>query len=632
MNPQPLSLVLLLPALPGLGWAAGALARPWRSDRVLYRLVTPPLALAMWIVAVALVARRLSSLTAGLWIGTLGVAGAGALAKWRESRSPSPEPPPADEGADRLASPWMLRSAVLVAIPIAIMAFCGNFYDESSHNGHLSIISQMQEDRFPPPNECFPDLALRYHFGFDMVSAGLTAATRMPIRPAMDLLTVSCWIWAWCLLWILGDRLGGRGTGGWVAAATLLSAGAMIVLILWQSPSFESLTAPHLLGKLFWLAGKRTGPPLFSYFFQKPMSLGVPMAAAVMLLVHEATPRWRLRRDLALGLLLAALSLSHAAFFVALLPTVAVTEIVAARSARFLTTAVLVLAVAAAMGGMLFTPLADGADSGLGPRVWVQEEGFGPVLMWHLSTLGALLPIGLAGLFLLRRMRLFYVLLVGGSLATLNLMDYEYTWDIVKFAAIAGMALGILSGLVLARLAARRSWKARLALVAMVLALTVSSATYMAVQIVILVYPKVQFGAQPLPADDLAAARWLRLHAASGELVLAASRTEDAYLQNALQLAWPVSPYSLAFGVPLRRVVERRLLFGTVRPEIVEPYLALGLRFIVIEDGSGNWMRSRLDRWQEEGSAEEVAAFGKLRVYRLVKPDSLPGPAEVTRP
>lgn len=631
MNPQPLSLVLLLPALPGVGWAAAALLAPLRSDRALHRLLTPLLALAMWILAVALVARRTSSLNWGLVVGTLSLAGAGALAKWRGKRSPAIVPPP-EAQAVRPPSPWMGRTAVLVAVPIAILAFGGHFYDEDSHNGHVSIISQMQEDRYPPPNECFPDLVLRYHFGFDLVSAGLTAMTRLPIRVAMDLLTVFCWVWSWCLLWLLGDRLGRPGTGGWVALATLLGSGAAIVLVFYDAPSFESVAAQHLLGNHLAFAGKFSGPPLLAYFFQKPVSLGVPFTIAVMLLVHEALPRWRTRRELLLGLFLAALSLSQALFFVALLPTVTATEVVTTRRLRFLVTAVLVLAVAAALGGMIFAPLAAGADVGLLFKVWIAKEGFLPVVVWHLSTLGALLPVGLVGFFLLRRMRLFFLLLVGGSLATLNLMDYKYTWDIVKFAAIAATGLGILSGLVLGRLAARRTWKARLALGALVLALVASGTTYIAARIAIIFHL-----ADPYPVegpvatdDDLAAARWLRRHAASGELVFAPSRSFYPYVQNALQVAWPVSNFALAFGTPMQRIVERELLFN-VKPDIVEPYLAQGLRWLVVEEGSGGWMEDRLDRWLREGSVEEAATFGKLRVYRLAEPESFPVPADVSR-
>lgn len=635
MNPQPLSLILLLPALPGVGWAAASLARPLRFDRTLYRLLTPLLALALWIVAVALAARLTWSLSWGLWIGTLSLAGAGALDRWRQSRSPSPEPPPPEGGAARPPSVWMGRTAILVAIPVAFMAFGGNFFDESSHNGHISIISQMQNDRYPPPNECFPDLLLRYHFGFDLVCAGLTAMTRVPISVAIDLLTVFCWVWTWCLLWLLGDRLGGAGAGGWVALATLLGSGATIFMVFSYASAMPGpLELETYLGHQLGLGGRFSSPPLLAYFFQKPVALGVPLTIAVMVLANEALPKWRTRRDLLLGLLLAALSLCHAVFFVAILATFTATEILVTRRWRILVTTAAVVAVAAAMGGMIFSPLAEGAEVGLETQVWILEAGWLPILEWHVSSFGVLLPLGLCGWFLLRRMRLFFALMVGGSLATLNLMSYKYTWDIVKFATIAATALGILSGLALARLAARRSWKARLALVVTVLALTASSTSYMAIQIALLLPAGApEQPEEPRPSDDdVAAARWLRRHAVSGELTFAPSRSTYPYLHHSLQVAWPISNFSLAFGTPLHRIVERELLFN-VKPDIVEPYLAQGLRWLVLEEGSEDWMDARVHQWLQEGKVEPVAAFGTLRVYRLTEPDSssLPGSADAPR-
>ncbi len=610
MNPQPLACILLLLTLPGLGWAAAALIRPLRQrDRVLGWFLTPVVVIALWIVAVALAARWTSSLDRGLAIGMLVVAGAGAWARWRWRR-PAAEPPPPDR-----SSAAMMLTAIAVAVPIAVIAFGDDFFDERRPNGHLGIISQMQNDSYPPPNQLFPDLPLRYHYGFNLAAAGVTAMTRLPISAAMDGLTVSGWLLSWCLLWLLGDRLGGRGAGRWVAGATLLGGGAATLFGWCGASPLASMSWGDLLGSRLMLVDQPLNPPLVAYFYQKPFALGIPLALAVMLVACERAEGWHTRRDVVLGLLLAAVSLTQTVLFVTVLPTLTAVELGVARRRRFPAVAAGSLALAAAMGGLLFTALPEGAELGLVFRVWSLEAGVPQVLAWQLLSLGALLPLGVWGYCALRRMRLFFALLIGGCLIVPNVVGYLHTWDIVKFFTVAALGLGILSGLGLARLAARDSRRARLGLVALVVLLTATPVTWVTLHVGRVGVERFSEQRTPEPPDDVAAAGWLRRHVAPGELVLITPSRNLPYVGYGLPLAGPMSGTVLTFGPPRDRFDARRALLDQL-PRDLQPYLDQGIRWLVLRPGDTR-IRGHLPAWREDGRAEQKVEFGRLVIYRL---------------
>lgn len=611
MNPQPLLCVLLLLTLPGIGWAAAALTLPLKQrDRVVGWFVTPVLAIALWIVAVALAARWTSSLHRGLAIGMLVLAVAGAMARWWLWRRPATEPSP----SSGRPSAAMMLTAIAVAVPIAVIAFGDDFFDERRPNGHLGIISQMQNDYYPPPNQLFPDLPMRYHYGFNLACAGVTAMTRLSISAAMDGLTVSGWWLSWCLLWLLGDRLGGSGAGPWVAGATLLGGGTTTFFGWYGVPPDDAMGWGDLLGSRLMVADQSMNPPLVAYFFQKPFALGIPLALAVMLVACARADGWRIRRDVVLGLLLAALSLTQTVLFLTILPTLTAVELLVARRRWFLAVAAGSLALSWALGGLLFTALPAGADLGLVPRVWLVEAGVLPVLAWHLLSLGVLLPLGVWGFRALDRMRLFFALLIGGCLIVPNAVVYLHTWDIVKFFTVAGFGLGVLSGLGLAGLAARGSRWARLGLVALVVLLAATPVSWVTLHVgrVALRFSELR---GPEPPDDVAAATWLRRHVASGELVLIMPSRDLPYVGYGLQLAGPISITDLAFGTPRDRLDERRVLLQEL-PRHLRPYLDQGIRWLVLRP-AGERIQSHLPKWLEDGQVEPRAGFGDLTIYRL---------------
>lgn len=598
-------MVWLLLTLPGIVYLAAGLGRPLRFDRTLYLLLVPVLAAALWIVAVGLAARWTASFEMGLWIGMPALA---VLSLAFRRRGPSPDV----ETPRPSPSRWMLASALLTVIPIAVMAFGADFYDEEVPNGHLSILGQIANGEFPPSNVYFPDLPLRYHYGFDLVAAAGTALGHLPIPRAIDVTTVACWILAWCLAWLLGDRLAGRGTGGWTALGALLGGGALPLVALFSDAARGSFVE-RVADSAVKVAGVNLNPPVVSYFFQKPFAMGIPLALAVLLVAREPAERWGRRRHLLLAVLLAALSLVQAVLFLGLLATLLVTELRERRFA-FAAFAAGTLATAVALGGLLFTPLAEGAEMGLRFQLWILHASPGEVLLWHAASLGALLPVGAWGFFLVpRRHRLFTALFVGGNLAVPLLVTYEQTWDIVKFVTVAALALGFLAGLVLAQLSARRSFGARLGLAALLVAVTAGGVIDMTCR----TWWSTELVTIPESPEDDAAAGWLQEHAAAGELVyLRRDRHHQIYyMRRGLHLAGPVDMKALAFGAPRPRIDARHELLLR-KPQDLKPYVEAGIRWLVLEQGDSTLGR-RAAAWEETGDARRLAAFGPLTIYRL---------------
>ncbi|MGZ3413920.1 MAG: hypothetical protein ACXWNX_09440, partial [Isosphaeraceae bacterium] len=83
-----------------------------------------------------------------------------------------------------------------------------------------------------PRHMTFPELEYRYHYGFDLAAAAVTAVLRVSPGVAIDIITLLSWSYTWCLLWVLGDELLGRGRGWLTAVITLFGGGLPYLLAL----------------------------------------------------------------------------------------------------------------------------------------------------------------------------------------------------------------------------------------------------------------------------------------------------------------------------------------------------------------------------------------------------------------
>jgi hypothetical protein len=208
------------------------------------RLLTPALGLTLWLSAIHIVSLLARSFWIGLPVGTLLVAAAGALS-WFYPASAPPAAPALPSAPTKQGRPapgrrqprlvrqerhapaprWMWISALLAMAYLAPAALGWWFHDMLLMTGHLSMTSAIENGPYPPRHLSFPELELRYHYGFNLLAASVASILRLRVDHAMDLVTLLAWGYSWCLAWATGERLVGQRWGGATAAVVLFGGG-----------------------------------------------------------------------------------------------------------------------------------------------------------------------------------------------------------------------------------------------------------------------------------------------------------------------------------------------------------------------------------------------------------------------
>ncbi|MCG8420017.1 MAG: hypothetical protein MJE77_18975 [Proteobacteria bacterium] len=633
--PLPQSCIVLALLLPGIWLAGRELSRRLSDQRAIVLALAPGLGAAMWLLAIHAVALITGSFVLGLWIGTCAVAGPGCASWWYGRR----QLPGADRAVAGVSRPsrWMWPGAVVATAWIAPAALGWAFHDEVILAGHMSFVAQLQNDIYPPRYGVFPDLELRYHYGFDILCAAITALTRLSIPLAIDLLTLASWAYSFCLLWLLGAR--------WLvhpdrppapAAAALLP---LVVLFGAGIPFFadSALSAHPWLG-LGAVGNVPLNPPLVSYHFQHPWTAGLPLALCLVLIIENSDrmvgrsnnrptepagpePGWGLGHHAAVATLLVALALSQVVLFASLFGAVLLARVVAAPTrATVAQLVVFALAVAglAVLSRGFFAPASAESSTGLTLATGIAET-LSDTLWWHVQSMGFMLPLGIAGLAMWRGPRVLLATLAVGGLLAVNLLRYTYSWDIVKFATVAGIALSMASAVTIARLARLgRRWVgaslAALALVPTVAAGVLFPLTFTLDRPGI---PPSVFALAPdaLSAEDAAAVAWLRGRADPGVLVYRRRDVAGAYAQwGGIAQPW-IDPMVERFPFARQRLAERRALLREL-PADIAAYREAGFGWVVLDDRDRR-IRTLAEMWQSQGQARMAARFGHVQIIEL---------------
>jgi hypothetical protein len=630
---------LLALMLPGIFLAGRWLARWALADQVLARWAAPAAALALWLLAAHVFGRAGGAFWFALWGGTLGVGllgyGVWAWQRWRGIRQELP--------AGEAPSRWLWVAGGLATVWLAGATLGWFFHDETWVTGHLGLIAQMHNDVYPPRHMNFAQFDLRYHYGFDLLCALLAAVFRLRPDQAIDGVTLVLWLYTWGLLWVLGDRVGGRGAGGWLAAVFLFGGN---LACLAEPPAAG--WAARLLG-LGQVGHESLLAPRVSYFMQHPWSVGLPVAAALLLVFHAGRGRGRYVAGAAL---LLSLALCQIVLFLTLLGAVMAAELLAngaAGSARRWWSAAGGVAVGLAawsMGGF-FRAMPDAGGFGMDVRASLAPT-WTDTLLWLLLSYGALLPLGLAGLWALREGRLLYAILGAGALAVMNFTRYGYSFDTVKFGTVAALALAMptacglrrwMSGGVQERAAPESGACAKARrLTGLFWARALIAALAFTVIVPGLLFPLAFWLRLPdipervyvrqgplLEPDDVAVVNWLRRQVRAGEVVYRARPAAWGYpVWGGLPLAWP-DVMTTRWGFSPGRIHARCRLIEDLPedpddlPAEPAPYLAQGLCWFVLGPQDGELNR-RAERWLREGQAEDAFHAGDLRVVRLRRP------------
>ncbi len=621
--PLPLPMSLLLACLPAIGWSAWRVMRSLAPSQQAL-VLTPPVAVTFWLVCLHVASYAFGSFTVGIVVGTV-VPTALAAVVWlrRERFGPTEN----DDNAPSVPGWWLWGGAVLVMGLVSPAAFGWAFHDEINLTGHMSIASQMQNGIYPPRHLTMAGFELRYHYGFDTVAAAVGVLFRLPISVAIDLVTVISWGACWVIASEMGPRLL-RHPRGWLLSPLVLLGGGLPVVC---EPAYDAALS-------IWVAGcvvdqAYVGPPLVSYLFQHPWGLGLPLGLAFLSL-HQSR-RLSAGRSIVEGLLLLGLALSQLVLFVCLAaagPVArAMEDVRIGRDhgtsqfpwksiAHGVLPAVTSLVVASQIGGM-FAPSVAGSMLTLrrGPTpTWLGT------LEWNLSTFGLFLPLGLLGVVLLVRRRVYLpVLLLGGSMLLIHTVAHKVTWDIVKFSAVAHLAMAWGAGEVLVRtLSIPSVWFRRGALAVSSLLLVHAGVAFCTVFLLAPsgapkdVLPPAHVVLEP---DDTAVVEWLRHQARPGDVVYRRrKRVAYGYAQwGGLPQVWTDRQME-AFGFPGEMVAQRKRLLQEWPPEAAA-YRHEGVRWFVL-DAEDHQLRAHVAEWIVRGEAAHRRSVGALSVVELLPP------------
>jgi hypothetical protein len=605
--PTPLACVALAAALPLVPVAGAWIAARATRDRATQALMAPVAGVALWLVSIIVLARLAHAFVPGVVGGTLLVAALGAAHGRAWLRAPRAR-------LAGLRRPGLLfAAAAVLAIVPAVRA---HFHDELLVGGHMSLVAQLENGVFPLRFATFPQFELPYHVGFDVLAAALGVIFRLPTALAIDAVTLLSFVAVLLLAGRLGRVLGGARAGLLTSLLALFGGGVHLLC-----PAPGAPLGHHLIGYCevdhVWL-----NPPLGSYLFQHPFNAGIPLFLAVILLLADRASGPRPARYALFGLLFLALSQCQMVLFACGLGAFLVAEplprgrLDRRRALGALAAALLAVAAALPLGGFFAAqPYRDGPSLELHLGIATTLAG---TLAWHARSYGLLLPLGLLGLWHARRERLFLALLVGGALLVPNVVRYKHTWDIVKFATVATLALALCTGVLFTRLlrAGKGPRPLRVALVAVLAAGCVAwSATFHAAAW--LHTPKTSFehAPEPIDADDAVVIAHLRRVVGADEGVYRSLEKAKAYNQwGGLATPFPEEVVRF-FGFSPRLVQPRKRLLSVLPPSVGE-WTREGIVWLVLSPNDVR-LRAYARTWVKDGAAEIALEQGDLRLVHL---------------
>ncbi len=96
--------------------------------------------------------------------------------------------------------------ALFLALPQWFQAVSGNRWDEvASSSIHLTAPNQFAEGVFPPRHNAFPDIAIKYHYGFTLLSGTVHWVTGLSSNVGIDIASTGLWlfIFLFVFFWLL---------------------------------------------------------------------------------------------------------------------------------------------------------------------------------------------------------------------------------------------------------------------------------------------------------------------------------------------------------------------------------------------------------------------------------------------
>jgi hypothetical protein len=132
-------------------------------------------------------------------------------------------------GILRASRGWagLLAVAIVLGIPQWSVAVATNFFDEAASSAiHLTAPNQFAEGVFPPRHNALPDIPIKYHYGFTILSGTVRLLTGLSANVSIDVVSTALWLFVFLFVYCWLRTLFFRRTAAlWASVATLLGGG-----------------------------------------------------------------------------------------------------------------------------------------------------------------------------------------------------------------------------------------------------------------------------------------------------------------------------------------------------------------------------------------------------------------------
>ncbi len=203
-------------------WAAGRVLG--RESRPFFRLLLAiALGLVGYLSVVNLVGRQVDNST---YVATAYIAVSLAAALMLHRRSP------AEMSVMPLVVTWrdwvpVVAGAIVLGFPQWLLAVSSPYWDEVAASAiHLTAPNQFAEGVFPPRHNALPDVPIKYHYGYTILSGSVAWLTGLSANVSVDVVSTCLWLFSFLFIvyWLRELRIA-RAPAVWGGAAALLGGG-----------------------------------------------------------------------------------------------------------------------------------------------------------------------------------------------------------------------------------------------------------------------------------------------------------------------------------------------------------------------------------------------------------------------
>jgi len=203
-------------------WLAGRVLG--RETRPFFRLlVAVALGMVGYLSFVNLIGRQVENSTV---VASVYIAASLAVAMLLQRRWPS------EMSVMPLVVTWrdwspVAAGAAILGIPQWVVAVSSPYWDEVAASAiHLTAANQFAEGVFPPRHNALPDVVIKYHYGFTMLSGTVKWLTGLTANHSVDIVSTCLWLFVFLFIvyWLRELKLA-RAPAMWGGAAALLGGG-----------------------------------------------------------------------------------------------------------------------------------------------------------------------------------------------------------------------------------------------------------------------------------------------------------------------------------------------------------------------------------------------------------------------